>query len=85
MIFEGFDAFDQKSSIRVTHLLFTASFCDADFGLADIFKEGFGVVQLVSGLKINLKKCEIYPVGEMDNFEELAQVFNCPMGSLPTT
>lgn len=39
----------------------------------------------MSGLKINLKKCEITSVGEVDNIEEIVQVLNFKVGTLPTT
>lgn len=40
---------------------------------------------MVSGLKINLDKCEVTTVGAIDNIQEIAQVLNCKVGSLPTT
>lgn len=39
---------------------------------------------MVSGLKINLRKCEIIPVDEVDNIDLLVQVLNW-VGSLLTT
>lgn len=38
-----------------------------------------------SGLKINLEKSELIPVGEVPNLEEFAEVLGCKMGSLPST
>ena len=37
-----------------------------------------------SGLKINLNKSEIIPLGRVDNMEELAVELGCGVGSLPT-
>ena len=37
------------------------------------------------GLKINLEKSELIPVGEVPNLEEFAEVLGCKMGSLPST
>ena len=37
-----------------------------------------------SGLKINLNKSEIIPLGRVDNMEELAAELGCGVGSLPT-
>ena len=37
-----------------------------------------------SGLKINLNKSEIIPLGRVDNVEELAAELSCGVGSLPT-
>lgn len=36
-------------------------------------------------LKINLRKCEIIPVGEVEDIENLASIMNCKVGVLPTT
>ena len=38
-----------------------------------------------SGLKINLEKSSIFPVGRVENLEELAKELGCISGSLPTT
>nr|XP_016476809.1 PREDICTED: uncharacterized protein LOC107798345 [Nicotiana tabacum] len=43
------------------------------------------ISKIVSGLKINHRKCEITPMGEVDNIEEIAHVLNCKVGTLPTT
>ena len=37
-----------------------------------------------SGLKINLEKSELIPVGDVPNLEELAEVLDCKVGTLPT-
>ena len=41
--------------------------------------------EAVSGLKINLNKSEILPIGPVANMEELASELGCKIGSLPTT
>ena len=41
--------------------------------------------EAVSGLKINLKKSELIPVGRVENMDDLAWEFGCRLGSLPTT
>ena len=38
-----------------------------------------------SGLKINLIKSAIIPLGRVDNVEELAAELGCGVGSLPST
>ena len=38
----------------------------------------------LSGLKINLDKSEIIPMGTVDNVEELASELGCKVGSFPT-
>ena len=41
--------------------------------------------EAVSGLKINLNKSEILPIGPVANLEGLASELGCKIGSLPTT
>ena len=38
-----------------------------------------------SGLKINLEKSELIPIGDVHNMEEFAKVLGCKVGTLPTT
>lgn len=63
--------------MTVTHLLFpddTLVFCDAEVSQLAYLRQILIWFQIVSGLKINLRKCEITPVGEVDNIEEIAHV-----------
>jgi hypothetical protein len=39
----------------------------------------------VSGLRTNLGKSELVPVGEVDDVESLAHILGCRIGSLPMT
>ena len=41
--------------------------------------------EVVSGLRINLNKSEIIPIGLVVNVEELASELGCDVGSLPTS
>ena len=41
--------------------------------------------EALSGLKINVDKSELILVGIVDNAEELADVLECKVGSLPST
>ena len=41
--------------------------------------------EAISGLRINLDKSEIFPVGRVENMEALAFEFGCKVGRLPTT
>ena len=41
--------------------------------------------EAMAGLKINLAKSEIIPVGNVPNLEELASELGCKIGSLPTS
>ena len=38
-----------------------------------------------SGLKINLEKSELIPIGDVHNREEFAEVLGYKVGTLPTT
>ena len=40
--------------------------------------------EAISGLKINLDRSEIFPVGRVDNVEELAFESGCKVGALPS-
>ena len=40
--------------------------------------------EVASGLRINLAKCEIIPVGEVQRIEELAVELGCRVGQFPT-
>ncbi|XP_009599850.2 uncharacterized protein [Nicotiana tomentosiformis] len=76
------------SARRVSHLLLaddTLVFCDADMDQLTCLKQVLQWFQIISGLKINLGKCEIFPVGEVANIDALSHVLGCKMGSLPTT
>ena len=41
--------------------------------------------EVVSGLRINLEKSELIPVGRVENIDDLALDFVCKVGSLPST
>ena len=41
--------------------------------------------EVVSGLRINLEKSELIPVGRVENINDLALDFGCRVGSLPST
>ena len=40
--------------------------------------------EALSGLKINLEKSEIIPMGRVENIDFLAEAFVCQVGSLPS-
>ena len=41
--------------------------------------------QVVIGLKVNVLKSEMVPVGEVPNVHVLAEILGCRIGSLPMT
>ena len=41
--------------------------------------------EAISGLKINLEKSELIPVGEVNDIEELALKMGCKEGGLPSS
>ena len=42
-------------------------------------------LEAILGLRINLSKSELIPVGRLENLEDLASVLGCKEGVLPTT
>ena len=41
--------------------------------------------EVVSGLRINLEKSELIPVGSVEDIDDLAMEFSCRVGNLPST
>ena len=71
----------------VSHLLFgddTLVFCDASKEHVEVLSWAFMWFEAISGLKINLHKSELIPMGVVPNFEDLARVLGCKVGSLPS-
>ena len=71
--------------VCISHLLFaddTILFCDAS-------REQLLSIRMVmcfqafTGLKVNVGKSEIVPIGEVNNLTALADIFSCRVGSLP--
>ena len=73
-------------SLAVPHLLFaddTLIFCDDDLNQILILHMIFIWFVAVLGLKINLGKSELVPVGVVHNIDLLLNVLGCKQGSLP--
>ena len=73
-------------SLAVSHLLFvdgTFIFCDAVLDQILILRMILIWFEAVLGLKINLGKSELVPVGVVHNFDFLLNVLGCKQGSLP--
>ncbi|RVX10737.1 Transposon TX1 uncharacterized 149 kDa protein [Vitis vinifera] len=72
----------------VSHLLFaddTLVFCDASQDQMTYFSWLLMWFEAISGLRINLDKSEILPVGRVENLEVLALEVGCKVGKLPTS
>ena len=74
--------------VKVSHLLFandTLVFCGASKDQMLYLSWILMWFEAMSGLRINLDKSELIPVGCVDDAEELAAAIGCKVGSLPTT
>ena len=72
--------------IVISHLLYaddTIIFCDANAEQLMYLRWTLMWFEAFSGLKINLHKSEIIPLGRVDNVEELAAELGCGVGSPP--
>ena len=76
----------QNQQVWISHLLFaddTLIFCDADPTQLAHLRSVFLWYEAVSGLRINLGKSEMVPVGEVHNVEDLALILGCKVAPLP--
>ncbi|RVW51874.1 hypothetical protein CK203_067969 [Vitis vinifera] len=72
----------------VSHLLFaddTLVFCDTSQDQMTYLSWLLMWFEAISGLRINLDKSEILPVGRVENLELLAHEVGCKVGRLPTS
>ena len=72
--------------VRISHLLFaddTILFCDASRAQLLSIRLALSCFQAFTGLKVNVGKSEIVPVGEVNNLVALANILHCKVGSLP--
>ena len=72
----------------VSHLLFaddTILFCDAEVEQVLHVQLKLLGFQVVIGLKVNVTKSEIVPIGEVNNVQALAEFLGCRVGALPMT
>ena len=72
--------------VCISHLLFTDDtilFCDASREQLLSIRLVLSFFQAFTSLKVNVRKSEIVPVGEVSNLDALANILQCRVGSLP--
>ena len=77
-----------STGICVSHLLFaddTILFCDVSREQILSIRLALTCVQAFTGLKMNVGKSEIVPIGEVRNLQSLGNILQCRVGSLPMT
>jgi hypothetical protein len=77
-----------SEALVVNHLLFaddTLIFCGAQEEQIRHLRCIFLCFEAASGLRINLEKSEIVPIGEVEDVERLANLLGCRVASLPMT
>ncbi|RVW85679.1 Transposon TX1 uncharacterized 149 kDa protein [Vitis vinifera] len=76
-----------EEEMIVSHLLFaddTIIFCEANKEQVSALSWVLAWFEAASGLRINLDKSVLIPVGEVEDIEELAVELGCKIGMLPT-
>ena len=74
--------------LEISHLLFvddTLVFCEAIKTQMNYLSWLLMWFVAISGLRINLSKSELIPIGRVDNLEDLASALGRKEGALPTT
>ena len=80
-------AVGRGEDLVIFHLLYaddTLIFCQANIEHLKYLSWILMWFEALSGLKINLNKSEVIPIGTVDNMEELASELGCKVGSFPT-
>ncbi|KAL6339823.1 hypothetical protein AAG906_034911 [Vitis piasezkii] len=75
-----------RMELNISHLLFaddTIIFCEARKENMTYLSWILAWFEAASGLRINLAKSELIPVGEVEEIEEMAVELGCRVGSLP--
>ena len=85
----GFQVGDALEDIlEVSHLLYaddTILFCDAYPEQVTCLRQVLMCFEAVTGLRVNMSKSEMVPIGEVTNLSYLANILSCCMGTLPMT
>ena len=79
---------ERGEELSISHLLYaddTLIFCEADLDQLKFLSWILMWFEAMSGLKINLAKSEIIPIGPVTNLVELASELDCIIGSFPTS
>ena len=83
----GFQAsLNTSGGLHISHLLFadaTILFCDASEEQLLHIRMVLIFFEAIIGLKVNVGKSEIVPVGEVGNLDALALILCCKVGCLP--
>ena len=83
----GFQASpNARGGFHISHLLFadnTILFCDASREQLLYIRMVLIFFEYITGLKVNVGKSEIVPVGEVGNLDALAHILCCKVGFLP--
>ncbi|RVW44335.1 hypothetical protein CK203_071086 [Vitis vinifera] len=77
-----------EEGVQISHLLFaddTLVFCQASQDHLTYLSWLLMWFEAVLGLRINLEKSELIPIGRVENINDLALDFGCKVGSLPST
>ena len=83
----GLQTGEGGGDLVISHLLYaddTLIFCEANKDQLKYLSWILMWFEAFSGLKINLSKSEIIPIGPMDNAEELAKELGCKTRAFPT-
>ncbi|WKA05140.1 hypothetical protein VitviT2T_023123 [Vitis vinifera] len=78
---------DRRHTLKISHLFFaddTIVFCEANKEHLTYLSWILLWFEAASGLRINLDKSEIIPVGEVEEIEAMAVELGCRVGSLPS-
>ena len=87
-LISGFSVGRANAAMSISHLLFaddTIIFCDNDCEQMVNLRCVLPWFEAVSGLRVNLAKSSLLPVGELDNIQLLAGVLGCSIDSFPST
>uniref|UniRef100_A0A2N9EQD7 Reverse transcriptase domain-containing protein n=1 Tax=Fagus sylvatica TaxID=28930 RepID=A0A2N9EQD7_FAGSY len=77
---------DAITGVCISHLLFaddTILFCDANPEQLLYIRMVLTCFEAVTGLRVNLSKSEMVPVGHVDGLDDLADLLHCRIGCLP--